>query len=210
LRSDHELNSVSDWESSILGLMVLDLNHLDLGDGPGLVLTIVASMESGWLVVVVTSLPNIQAEALLVSDVSLAARVEVEDLLLLSFPLSHDSSSVLSEPLSPLVGDDEVSLDSTSHGLGSCVEDPPCSLVLWVGVLNSKSVLSVSHMLVVEELLVATHLRLEQELNSMCDWLNLGFTSFLNDSSDALSLVRSQDTFLQITVELSIDVIINA
>jgi len=190
--------------------MVLDLNHLDLGDGPGLVLTIVASMEGDWLVVVVTSLPDIQAESLLVSDVSLTARVEVEDLLLLSPPVSDDSSSVLSETLSPLVGNDKMSLDGTSHGLGSCIEDPPCSLVLGIGVLDSESVLSMSNMLVVEELLVATHLGLEQELDSMCDWLDLGFTSLLKDSSDALSLVRSQDTFLQITVELSIDVVINA
>lgn len=123
--SDHELDSVSDWESSVLGLVVLDLHHLDLGDGPGLVLTVVAAVESGWLVVVVTSLPDIQAESLLVSDITLAARVEVEDLLLLSPPGSDNSSSVLSEALSPLVGDDEVSLDGTSHGLGSCVEDPP-------------------------------------------------------------------------------------
>lgn len=118
-RSDHELVSVSDWEPSVVGLMVLDLDHLDLGDGPGLVVTIVAFMEGGWLVVVVTSLPNVEAESLLVSDVSLAARVEVEDLFLLSFPGSDNSGSVLSEALSPLVGDDEVSLDGTSHGLGS-------------------------------------------------------------------------------------------
>jgi hypothetical protein len=140
LRSDHESDSVSDWEPSVLGLVVLDLHHLDLGDGPSLVVAVVAFVEGHWLVVLVSSLPDVKAEALVVSDVSLTARVEVEDLLLLTSPGSDDHSSVLGKAMSVLVGDDEVSLGSGSHGLGSSVEDPPRSLVLWVGVLDSKSV----------------------------------------------------------------------
>ena len=140
LRSDHESVSVSDWEPSILCLMVLNLDHLDLRDGPSLVVSIVAFVEGNWLIVLVSSLPDVEAEALIVSDVSLTSRVEVEDLLLLTFPLSDDHSSVLGKAMSVLVGNDEVSVDSRSHGLGSGIEDPPCSLVLWVWVLNSESV----------------------------------------------------------------------
>ena len=207
--ADHESLSISDWESSVVGLVILDLNHLDLGDGPSLVITIVAFLEGHWSVVGIASLDS-EAEALVVSDVPLATRVEVEDLLLLTSPGSDDGDSVNVESLALLVGDSKVSGDSTSHGLGSSVEDEPGSLVLWVGVLNSKSELSVADVLIVEELSVARHLGLQQELYSMCDWLNLGFTSLLCDSSDALGVFRSQCTFLQLVVELSIHRVLNA
>lgn len=129
---------------------------------------------------------------------------------MLTLPGSDDGHLVDLESSSKLIGDNEVSGDRTSHGLGSGVEDEPGSLVLWVGVLDSKSELSVANLFIVEELSVARHLGLQQELNSMLDWLNLGFTSLLSNSSDALSFVRSQCTFLQFVGELSIDSVLNA
>lgn len=68
--------------------MVLDLDKLDLGNGPSLVVSIVAVPEGDWLVVGVLSSVDIKALALVVSNVMLAAGVEVESLLLLSLKWS--------------------------------------------------------------------------------------------------------------------------
>ena len=104
LGSDHELDTVSNWESSILGLMVLNFKKFDLRDSPGLILTGMAVPESDWLVVSISSANDIKALSFIVSDVLLATRVEVESLLLFSSPLSDDSSSSDSESLTSLVG----------------------------------------------------------------------------------------------------------
>ena len=105
LGSDHELDAVSNWESSILGLMVLNFKKFDLRDSPRLVFTSMAVPESDWLIVSISSANDIKALSFIVSDVLEAARVEVESLLLFSSPSSDDSSSSDSESLASLVGD---------------------------------------------------------------------------------------------------------
>lgn len=104
LGSDHELDTVSNWESSILGLMILNFKKFDLRDSPGLILTGMAVPESDWLVVCISSTNDIKALSFIVSDVLEAARVEVESLLLFSSPSSDDSSSSDIESLTSLVG----------------------------------------------------------------------------------------------------------
>lgn len=104
LGSDHELVAISDWESSILGLMILNFNKFDLRDSPGLIVSGHTVPESDWLVVSISSTNDIKALSFIVSDVLEAARVEVESLLLFSSPSSDDSSSSDSESLTSLVG----------------------------------------------------------------------------------------------------------
>lgn len=101
--ADHELDTISDRESAVLGLVVLDLDELDLRNGPSLVVSFMAFPESHWLVVHISSLSYVKAEALIVSDVPLATRVEVETLLLLSSPWSDDGCSSDSEALASLI-----------------------------------------------------------------------------------------------------------
>lgn len=103
LGSDHEL-ATSDWESTILGLMILNFDKFDLRDSPGLIVSGHAVPESDWLIVSISSTNDIKALSFIVSDVLEAARVEVESLLLFSSPSSDDSSSSDSESLTGLVG----------------------------------------------------------------------------------------------------------
>jgi len=110
--------------------MVLDLEELDLRNGPGLVVTIVAIPEGDWLIVDVSVSNNVKALSFLISYILLTARVEVESLLLFSSPSSNNSSSSNCESCTSLVGNDEASVDSSSHGSGSLVKDEPCSLVV--------------------------------------------------------------------------------
>jgi len=168
--------------------VVLNLEELNLGNGPRLVVSIVAVPEGDWLIVDISVSNDIKAFSFLVSDVSLTARVEVESLLLLSSPLSDDCSSADGKTGSSLVGNDEVSVGSSSHGSGSLVEDEPCSLVVSISVLDSESVLTSSHVLIPEELSVSRHLGFEQELNLVAAyWLDSCFLNF-SDSSDSFLL----------------------
>lgn len=47
-----------------------------------------------------------------------------------------------------LDGDGSVSVSKSSNGSGSPVEDPPLSVITWVVVLDSKSILVSTNMLV--------------------------------------------------------------
>lgn len=101
LGADHELDTISDRESAVLGLMVLDLDEFDLRNGPSLVIPVVTLSESKGIVVSISW--EIKAEALIVSDVSLATGVEVKTLLLFSLPWSGDDCLGCSESLTGLV-----------------------------------------------------------------------------------------------------------
>jgi len=50
-----------------------------------------------------------------------------------------------------LDGNNESSVTSSSDGLGSVVEYPPLSDIIWVVVLDSKSILTVTHVLVISK-----------------------------------------------------------
>lgn len=134
--------------------------------------------EGDWLVVFVLSARDIQAGALVVSDVPLTAGVEVQDLLGLSSVWSHDCRHASLEALAGFVGYDEVLLGGRSHGSGSGVEEKPGSLVVGVGVLDPEAVLALADVLVPEELSVAVHLGLEKELDSFGNWLDTGIRLF--------------------------------
>lgn len=206
LRSNDELDVVSDWESSILGLMVLNLDELDLGNSPRLVVSLMAFPEGNWLVVHVSSTRYIKAESFVVSDVSLTARVEVESLIGLTSPLSNDGCSSNVECMSLLVRYDEVSIGSRSHGLSSWVKSEPGSLVVRVGVLDSKSELTVTNVFIPEELSVAVHLGFKKESYSVSNRLD-SCISLLYFSSDSIS--GRINRLLQIGVQLSVDSVVN-
>lgn len=194
--------------------MVGDFDKLELGNDPGLVVAVVACPESDWLVVLVLSTRDIQAEALLVSDVSLTAGVEVEDLLLLTSPWSDDGRLAWLVALAEFVGDDEVLLGGRSHGAGSGVKDPPGSLVVRVRVLDSEAVLTVADLLVPEQLSVAVHLGLEEEVYSLGNWLDTGIQLLNNRSSLFLSgLLRhglgGQVLLLKLGLQLRVDRVVD-
>jgi len=81
--------------------------------------------------------------------------------------------SVSSPALSTdLGGDDLVSVSEGSNSLGSPVESPPLSVVTWVVVLDSQSVLVGSNMLMPEEGSVSAHSSLDLELDTVSEWIS--------------------------------------
>jgi len=86
---------------------------------------------------------DIEASNTLISDIS-SSSVEPSDVLKrFSSVWSNNSSVVIVEPVasSLLDGNCLVSISSSSDGSSSPVEDEPLSVVSWVGISDSESVL---------------------------------------------------------------------
>jgi len=65
--------------------------------------------------------------------------------------LSDDSCNTDSEAIAVLVGDCEVSLGNCSDRSSSAVKSPPLSVVTWLSVSESESVLVTTNVLMPEE-----------------------------------------------------------
>jgi len=85
---------------------------------------------------------------------------------------SRDCWSVDVVTLTGLVGKSISSSVERSDGLGSPVECPPLSSVIWVGVLDSESELVSTDVLSVEEGSVGWHQTLDLELDSISEWIS--------------------------------------
>lgn len=72
-----------------------------------------------------------------------------------------------------MVGKSHSSVSCSSNGLSSPVEDEPLSVVLWLIVSDSKSVLTVSNVLVIEESSSASHQGLDLESDSISEWISV-------------------------------------
>ena len=70
---------------------------------------------------------------------------------------TNDSWLSVSHLESSSVGNDPVLLSSSSDGLGSSVEVEPLSVVPWLMVVDSQSVVIVSNVLMPEQGLSSTH-----------------------------------------------------
>ena len=149
LGSDLESDSVVEWLSSPVDVLLIDV--------PALVETVVAVPEDNMSVVSVGSTVNIEAFATVVSDVSSLSRVPLDSLGVVTSPWSDGGSNSDSEALTLLVSNDHVSLVENSDGLSSSVEGEPLFVLGWVVVSDSKSVLTGSDVLVVEESSVVSH-----------------------------------------------------
>ena len=121
-------------------------------------------------VVVVTSV-DVQTLLSVVSQVSVVSSVEGNLLVNLRSPWSNDSSDSDSESLSLLVRDGVSLVGESSDGSGSSVEDEPLSVVLWLVVSDSQSVLVATDVLVPEEGSEGSHSRLDLELDVVTKWL---------------------------------------
>lgn len=132
------------------------MNSLSV-NGPCLVETVVAIPEDNMSMLAVTSTMNIHALSWDVSEVSVWSTVVTNSLESFTLPLSDDSGSVSQESLSSLVGDGIASLQGWSNGVSSSVEDEPLSLIPWLIVVNSESILVSTNVLVPEEGSVALH-----------------------------------------------------
>jgi len=146
-----ELDTITKWV-----WWVLVSNSVDV---PALVGTVVALPPVDVSVVRVVGSVDIQALVPGVSDVSSGTSEESHSLEMLISVVSSDGNvSVVSPALSiDLSGDDLVSVSHSSDGLGSPVEGPPLSVVTWVVVLDSQSVLVRSDVLMPEEGSVSAH-----------------------------------------------------
>ena len=93
-------------------------------------------------------------------------------------PDSGNSSSSSIVSLSILVRDGISSSIVRSDRSGSVVECPPLSSVIWVVVLDSKSVLVTSNVLRGEESSVVSHCVLDLEFNSVSQWISWDTSCF--------------------------------
>jgi hypothetical protein len=124
---------------------------------------------------------NIETLVPSVSDVSSRSSEESHSLLVIVFEVSSNSSVSVMGPAvtTDLNGDDLVSVSHSSDGLGSPVEGPPLSVMTWVVVLDSKSVLVVTDVLVPEESSLAWHDGLDLESNTVSKWVSWMVSGFL-------------------------------
>ena len=99
----------------------------------------------------VLSSVNIQALLSVVSQVSVVSSVEGNLLVNLRSPWSNSSGNSDSESLSLLVRDGVSLVGPGSNGSSSSVEDEPLSVVLWLVVSDSESILVSTDMLMPEE-----------------------------------------------------------
>lgn len=159
-----ESSSVTNWIS-------WEVNSSGI-DSPSLVGTIVASIENDMSVVRVGVSVNIKALSWDISDVSVWSSIVGNSLVCLTLPLSDNSSSVDDESLSSLVGDGIVSLQVWSDGSSSRVENEPLSLVPWLVIVDSKSVLVSTDVLMPEEGSSRSHSSSELESVSIFKWLS--------------------------------------
>jgi len=148
---DLELNTVTKWV-----WWVLVSNSVN---EPTLVGTVVALPPDHVSVVMVVSTMDIEALVVSVSDVSDSTSEHSHLLSVLGSPVSSNSvvSVVLEVVGVNLDGDNLVSVSESSDGSGSPVEGPPLSVVSWVVVLDSQSVLVRSNVLMPEEGLSSSH-----------------------------------------------------
>lgn len=131
-------------------------------------------------VMVVTSV-DVQTLLSVVSQVSVVSSVEGNLLVNLRSPWSNDSSDSDSESLSLLVRDGITLVGVGSDGSGSSVEDEPLSVVLWLVVSDSESILVSTDMLMPEEGSEGSHSRLDLELDVVTKWLSWVVVSLLVD-----------------------------
>ena len=97
---------------------------------------------------------------------------------------SDDSWLPESHLVSSSVGDNPVLLSSSSDGLGSSVEVEPLSVVPWLVVVDSESVVVVSDMLVPEQGSVAAHSGSDLESDSVSEnWLVVDGTDLVEPPS---------------------------
>jgi len=94
---------------------------------------------------------NIKAESSCVSDVSVSSWEEGGLLVHVSLVDSNNTWLSVSHLVSSSVGDNPSLLGSSSDGLGSSIEVEPLSVVPWLVVLDSESVVVVSDVLMPEE-----------------------------------------------------------
>jgi len=174
--SDLELSTISEWVSWVV--VSLSVNH------PSLVGTVVALVPDNVSVVRVRFSVNIEASLSHVSDVSSGSVVPSDLLEGFSFVVSDDSGVSVIVPVvsSVLDRDNSVSIGSRSDRSSSVVEDPPLLDVVWVVVLDSKSVLAVTNVLVPEQGSSASHLSLDLESDSIAEWVSWEVNSSSVDS----------------------------
>ena len=120
---------------------------------------------------VIMSTMNIEALATVVSDVSSLSCVPLHFLSIVSSKCSHASNNIDVETLSSLVSKSKLSLVESSDAVSSGIEGEPLSVVIWVVILDSKSVLLCSNILGVEECSSFLHSASNLELNSGSKWL---------------------------------------
>lgn len=170
---------------------------------------VVASPEDDVSMVGVRFSVNIEALAWDVSDVSVVSTVVGDHLVVVSSAvLSDDSSNADSESLSSLVGDGIVSSDLRSDSSGSLIEDPPLSSVPWLVVLNSKSELVSTDVLVPEEGSLRSHSSSELELDIISEWLSWpGLGSLIDEPSLVETIVAVvEDHVSVVSLAVSMDI----
>lgn len=116
---------------------------------------------------------DIKASNTNISDV-LSASIEPSDLLdVLSIVLSGDSSIVVVVPSVVVVldRDGHSSVSSRSDRSSSPVEDPPLLDVFWEVVSDSKSILTCTDVLSIEDSSVGLHDRFDLELDTILKWV---------------------------------------
>jgi hypothetical protein len=132
---------------------------------------------------------DIEALAIDISDVSDFTSIESDSLLRFILIISDNSVvAIVSVVVAAqfLDGDDVVSIGVGSHGLGSPVEHEPLLVVLWLGVLDSESVVVFSNVFMPEEGSVRGHSGLDLEPDSVLQWVSWEWSS---SSVDEPSLV---------------------
>jgi hypothetical protein len=128
-----------------------------LVEPPSLVGTIVAVPEDDVSVMSVGVSMDIKALSSVVLEVSAAAVVPSDSVLVKTLVWSGSSSNSNSEVCTELVTNAVSSSSPGSDGLGSSVEGPPLLVVGWVVVLDSESELVATNVLVPEQSSVISH-----------------------------------------------------
>jgi len=115
-----------------------------------------------------------QASSSDISDGSSARVVPSGSLEGLASEVSDSGGIAVVSPVGSglLDGDGVVSVGNRSNGSGSPVEDPPLLVVVWVVVLDSKSEVSVTNVLVPDDGSVSAHSGFDLESNSAFEWIS--------------------------------------
>lgn len=143
-----------------------------------------------------------------VSDVSSGSSVEGSLLVDLSSPWSDDGGNTNSEFVSVLVGDGVTSVGPGSDGSGSLVEDEPLSVVLWLVVSDSESVLVSSDVLLPVQGSEGAHSRFDLESSVVWKWLSwIGVGSLVDIPGLVQTVVAApHDGVSQVSVDVSVDI----
>jgi len=126
----------------------------------------------------------------------------------LTFPWSDSSGNADSETVSLLVGDGVSSVGPGSNGSGSFVEDEPLSVVLWLVVSDSESVLVGSNVLLPVQGSEGAHSRLDLESSAVWKWLSwVGVGSLVDIPGLVQTVVAApHDGVSQVSVDISVDI----